>query len=52
VDEVPDRELGRAARRPAYSVLGSVRGCLLPSLEHSLEILIRERTQNLSFANR
>jgi dTDP-4-dehydrorhamnose reductase len=36
--------LGLVASRPAYSVLGSERGILLPPLEHALERYIRERT--------
>ena len=34
---VPVHELGFQARRPAYSALGSERGCLLPSLENALD---------------
>ena len=37
------RALGFLAPRPAYSVLGSRRGLLLPSLEASLVEYVRER---------
>ena len=50
VDEVPDRELGRVALRPSYSVLGSERGKVMPSLEHSLEGLIRDRARPMAHA--
>jgi dTDP-4-dehydrorhamnose reductase len=50
VDEVPDRELGRVALRPSYSVLGSERGKVMPSLEHSLEGLIRDRARSMAHA--
>jgi dTDP-4-dehydrorhamnose reductase len=35
--------LGRLARRPRYSVLGSVRGALMPSLEDALQRFIEDR---------
>jgi dTDP-4-dehydrorhamnose reductase len=52
VDEVTEQALGRVARRPPYSALGSVRGCLMPTLEKALDELIRERTRNLAHASR
>lgn len=45
VEEVPAHELGRVAPRPTYSALGSERGTLLPTLDESLDILVRERTR-------
>jgi dTDP-4-dehydrorhamnose reductase len=36
------QELQRAASRPAYSVLGSARGALMPSLEHALDRYLTE----------
>ena len=39
----PAKEMGLAARRPAYSVLGSERGLLLPSLEDALARYIANR---------
>lgn len=39
----PTRELGLAARRPAYSALASERGALLRPLEEALECYVRER---------
>ncbi len=38
----PTRNLGLAARRPLYSVLGSERGVLLPSLECALNRYFNE----------
>ncbi|MBA3912325.1 MAG: sugar nucleotide-binding protein [Acidobacteriales bacterium] len=35
-------ELGRAARRPLYSVLGSQRALLMPTLEHALDRFFQE----------
>lgn len=52
VDELADHELGRQAPRPRYSVLGSERGSLMPSLEHSLEAIIRERVRAIEHATR
>jgi dTDP-4-dehydrorhamnose reductase len=37
VRPVPWRSLGWTAQRPAYAVLASERGCLMPSLENALE---------------
>lgn len=42
VDERPLKSLGLAAPRPAYSVLASERGQLLPSLEDALSRYFRE----------
>ena len=39
----PTRALGFVAPRPLYSVLGSERGTLLPSLEDALDRYLRER---------
>jgi dTDP-4-dehydrorhamnose reductase len=40
----PTRELGLAAARPGYSVLGSKRGALMKPLEEALESYMRGRT--------
>jgi len=37
------RECGFVARRPAYSVLGSERGDIMPSLENAIERYVAER---------
>jgi dTDP-4-dehydrorhamnose reductase len=42
VEDCDAKDLGLTALRPLYSVLGSERGCLLPSLEHSLERYMSE----------
>jgi dTDP-4-dehydrorhamnose reductase len=39
----PIRELGLRAARPTYSVLGSERGLLLPSLDHAMSRYFDER---------
>ncbi|HLM45768.1 MAG TPA: sugar nucleotide-binding protein, partial [Myxococcaceae bacterium] len=39
----PSYSLRRAARRPRYSVLGSERGGLMPTLEDALQRYVRER---------
>ncbi|HEX8819982.1 MAG TPA: family 1 glycosylhydrolase [Archangium sp.] len=39
----PAYSLGRTARRPRYSVLGSERGGLMPTLEDALRRYVRER---------
>jgi dTDP-4-dehydrorhamnose reductase len=39
----PSYSLGRTARRPRYSVLGSERGGLMPTLEDALQRYVRER---------
>ena len=43
VEEHPPHELGRVARRPSYSALGSERGTLMPTLDQALDRLFRER---------
>ena len=48
VEEVAPDALGRVARRPLYSALGSERGTLLPTLDESLERLFREHHRNLA----
>jgi dTDP-4-dehydrorhamnose reductase len=47
VEECEISTLGLIASRPAYSVLGSERGQLLPPLDESLHRYIRERTYTL-----
>ncbi|HEX8096999.1 MAG TPA: sugar nucleotide-binding protein [Pyrinomonadaceae bacterium] len=42
VEGRPTGELGLTARRPLYSVLGSERGQILPSLEHAVSRYLRE----------
>jgi dTDP-4-dehydrorhamnose reductase len=39
----PTYGLGRLARRPRYSVLGSERGALMPSLEEALQRFLQDR---------
>jgi dTDP-4-dehydrorhamnose reductase len=39
----PTYGLGRLARRPRYSVLGSERGALMPSLEDALQRYMQDR---------
>ena len=41
----PTRELGLVAPRPTYSVLGSERGALLPSLDNAMARYLAERQQ-------
>jgi dTDP-4-dehydrorhamnose reductase len=43
IEARPTRELGLAAPRPTYSVLGSERGVLLPSLENAMSRYFDER---------
>jgi dTDP-4-dehydrorhamnose reductase len=43
VEARPTRELGLAAPRPTYSVLGSERGMLLPSLDNAMSRYFNER---------
>ena len=43
VEARPTRELGLAAPRPTYSVLGSERGVLLPSLDNAISRYFHER---------
>jgi dTDP-4-dehydrorhamnose reductase len=45
VEARPTRELGLAAPRPTYSVLGSERGMLLPSLDNAISRYFAERQQ-------
>jgi dTDP-4-dehydrorhamnose reductase len=45
VEARPTRELGLAAPRPTYSVLGSERGMLLPSLDNAIARYFDERQQ-------
>ena len=43
VEARPTRELGFAAARPTYSVLGSERGLLLPDLDHAMSCYFADR---------
>jgi dTDP-4-dehydrorhamnose reductase len=43
IEARPTRELGLAAPRPTYSVLGSERGVLLPSLDNAMSRYFDER---------
>jgi dTDP-4-dehydrorhamnose reductase len=52
VEEHPPHELGRVARRPSYSALGSERGALMPTLDQSLESLFRDRARAVECATR
>jgi len=45
VEARPTRELGLAAARPTYSVLGSERGLLLPDLDHAMSRYFADRQQ-------
>lgn len=45
VEARPTRELGLVALRPTYSVLGSERGMLLPSLDNAMSRYFHERQQ-------
>jgi dTDP-4-dehydrorhamnose reductase len=45
VEARPTRELGFTAPRPTYSVLGSERGMLLPSLDNAISRYFDERQQ-------
>lgn len=45
VEARPTRELGLTASRPTYSVLGSERGMLLPSLDNAMSRYFDERQQ-------
>ncbi len=45
VEARPTKELGLAAARPTYSVLGSERGLLLPSLDNAISRYFTEREQ-------
>ncbi|MCA1995361.1 MAG: SDR family oxidoreductase, partial [Coleofasciculus sp. S288] len=46
IEARPTRELGLAAVRPTYSVLGSERGMLLPSLDNAMSRYFAERQQS------
>ena len=48
VEEVPAHELGRVAPRPAYSVLGSERGAIMPTLEESLGRIFRDQARAMA----
>ncbi|MGQ0764738.1 MAG: dTDP-4-dehydrorhamnose reductase [Gemmatimonadota bacterium] len=48
VAECDDTTLGRRARRPRYSVLGSRRGVVMPSLEAAVSAWIGERSLKLT----
>jgi len=51
IDSKPSEELGYIARRPSYSVLGSNKGQLLPSLDNALEQYIKaEKTEKRKVA--
>jgi dTDP-4-dehydrorhamnose reductase len=43
IEAHPSHGLGRPARRPRYSVLGSERGALMPSLEDALQRFMQDR---------
>ena len=42
----PGTSSGQPAARPRYSVLGSERGLVMPSLEEALEYYLRDNTQS------
>ena len=48
VEELQSHELGRVAPRPAYSVLGSERGSIMPTLEESLARIFRDRARAMA----
>ena len=48
VEEVTPDALGRVAKRPPYSALGSERGSILPSLDESLDRLLRDHHRTLA----
>jgi dTDP-4-dehydrorhamnose reductase len=51
IDSKPGEELGYIARRPYYSVLGSEKGQLLPTLDNALEQYIKkEKTEKRKVA--
>jgi dTDP-4-dehydrorhamnose reductase len=50
VEEVEPEALGRIAVRPAYSVLGTERGAIMPTLDESLDSLLREHVSTLAHA--
>lgn len=43
INAMPSEEIALAARRPVYSVLGSEKGVLLPTLENALQRFFNER---------
>lgn len=45
IESRPTRELGLAAPRPTYSVLGSKRGAMLPCLDNAMSRYFDERSQ-------
>jgi len=51
VEEAPPHELGRVARRPSYSALGSERGIIMPTLDQSLAHLFRDHVRTLAHAS-
>lgn len=51
VEEAPPHELGRVARRPSYSALGSERGIIMPTLDQSLAHLFRDHVRTLAPAS-
>jgi dTDP-4-dehydrorhamnose reductase len=52
VEARPTRSLGQAAARPLYSVLGSERGALLPTLDDALSRYAKERPVSFTGAGR
>jgi dTDP-4-dehydrorhamnose reductase len=48
INAMPAQDLSLAAPRPAYSVLGSEKGILLPSLENALQRFFNERKISVS----
>jgi dTDP-4-dehydrorhamnose reductase len=50
VEEVNADALGRLAVRPAYSVLGTERGAIMPTLDESLNSLLRQHMRALAHA--
>ena len=48
VEEAPPEELNRVAARPSYSVLGSERGAVMPTLDESIDCLFRDRSRTLA----
>ena len=51
VEEAQPHELGRVARRPSYSALGSERGVIMPTLDQSLALLLRDHVRTLAPAS-
>lgn len=48
VEEAQSHELGRVAPRPSYSVLGSERGSIMPTLDESMHRIFRDRDRALA----